>query len=331
MQHRRGPTVFWKPSPDERIAQLMVVAAEHLWWQDKNGDFFDKQVSELVKQYNIGGICLFRWKPGKTPISWMPWWQAKTPILMCIDAEWGLGMRMIDSILPCPNKWCWAPWRMLPVVYDYGKKLWPTSAGAWTSRLNYAPVVDVNNNPDNPVINDRSFEKTNTKWHNMALPIWRACRITVWWHAPNIFPVMVMWPLDSHPDLPVIGPKTKQQLDSLELYPFRQIFKASIGSVMWCTWPSRNWQHTPNKPTSISKTMCRTWCVTSSVTGTTFTDALGWPVWKSFTLTGRHPWNRWWRVMTCFACPVMYRWPLQKSKEAIASGKLSQGGYWHTN
>ena len=81
---------------------------------------------------------------------------AKTPILMCIDAEWGVGMRLIDSVLPLPRQMMMGAMRDETIVYRYGQ-LVAEQCKRIGLQVNYAPVVDINNNPNNPVINDRSF------------------------------------------------------------------------------------------------------------------------------------------------------------------------------
>jgi beta-N-acetylhexosaminidase len=115
-------SVFKTLSDDERIAQLMVVRLSTMDARTKTVTFFDDKVSELVKQYNIGGICLFQGSPVKQAnILNALQAQAKTPILMCIDAEWGLGMRMIDSVLPLPKQMMLGAMPDAAVVYNYGK------------------------------------------------------------------------------------------------------------------------------------------------------------------------------------------------------------------
>ena len=98
-------SVFNTLTNDEQIAQLMVVRLSTIDNKTKVVTFFDEQVSNLVKQYNIGGVCLFQGSPVKqaTVLNTLQA-MAKTPILMCIDAEWGVGMRMTDSVLPLPKQ-----------------------------------------------------------------------------------------------------------------------------------------------------------------------------------------------------------------------------------
>ena len=98
-------SVYKTLNNDERIAQLMVVRLSTINSTTKEVTFFDAQVDSLITRYNIGGICVFQGSPVKqaTIINKLQA-KARTPILMCIDAEWGVGMRMIDSVLPLPRQ-----------------------------------------------------------------------------------------------------------------------------------------------------------------------------------------------------------------------------------
>ena len=150
-------SVFKTLSPDEQIAQLMVVRLSTINSQTKEVTFFDSAVAELIKQYNIGSICLFQGSPVKqaTIINTLQA-KAKTPLLVTIDAEWGVGMRMIDSVLPLPRQMMLGAVQDSSIAYDYGK-LVAEQCKRIGIQVNFAPLVDINSNPNNPVINDRSF------------------------------------------------------------------------------------------------------------------------------------------------------------------------------
>jgi beta-N-acetylhexosaminidase len=154
---RWADSVYKTLSEDERIAQLMVVRLSTIDSRTKTVTFFDQQVTDLVKKYNIGGVCIFQGSPVKQAnIINNLQLIAKTPILMCIDAEWGVGMRMIDSVLPLPKQMMLGAMTDPSIVYQYGRLVGEQCKRVGL-QVNYAPVVDVNNNPNNPVINDRSF------------------------------------------------------------------------------------------------------------------------------------------------------------------------------
>ena len=112
-------SVFASLTPDQRIAQLMVVRLSE---RTSTGIlFYDKKVTELVKKYNIGGVCLFQGNPtlqAATVNSLQA--IAKTPIIMCIDGENGLGMRF-DSIIPLNRQMMLGAVQDETIIYNYGK------------------------------------------------------------------------------------------------------------------------------------------------------------------------------------------------------------------
>lgn len=311
-------------SPDERIAQLMVVRLSTYDSKTKTVTFFDKQVSDLIKQYNIGGICLFQGSPVKQAnILNALQAQAKTPILMCIDAEWGLGMRMIDSVLPLPKQMMLGAMPDAGIVYNYGKIV-ADQCRRMNIQVNYAPVVDVNNNPDNPVINDRSFGEDKYKVAQYGIAYMKGMQDNGVMACAKHFPGHGDVAVDSHYDLPVIN-KTKAQLDSLELYPFRQIFKAGIGSVMIAHLAIPAIDNTPNKPTSISKNNVTDLMRTElGYQGLTFTDALEMAGVKKFYPDGAASVESLIAGNDMLCLPGDVPLSIAKIKEAISSGRLSQ-------
>ena len=114
-------SVFKTLTPDEQIAQLMVVRLSTIN-ANKTVTFYDSLVAELVKKYNVGGVCLFQGSPVKQAnILNSLQAMAKTPILMCIDAENGIGMRMIDSVLPLPRQMMMGAVQDSSIIYQYGR------------------------------------------------------------------------------------------------------------------------------------------------------------------------------------------------------------------
>ncbi len=98
-------------------------------------------------------------------------------------------------------------------------------------QVNYAPVVDVNNNPDNPVINDRSFGEDPKRVADLGVLYMKGMQDNGVLATAKHFPGHGDVSVDSHLDLPVIN-KSRRQLDTLELYPFRKLIDAGVGSVM---------------------------------------------------------------------------------------------------
>jgi beta-N-acetylhexosaminidase len=265
---------YAKFSKDERIAQLMIVRLSAIDSKTKVITFYDDKVAGLVKKYNIGGVCVFQGSPVKQAIMINKLQaMAKTPIMMCIDAEWGVGMRITDSVLPLPKQMMLGAMKDETIVYRYGK-LVAEQCKRIGIQVNYAPVVDVNNNPNNPVINDRSFGEDKYKVANFGIQYMKGMQDNGVMACAKHFPGHGDVATDSHLDLPVIN-KSMDELDSLELYPFRKIFEAGIGSVMLAHLYIPAIDKTENRATSLSpaniKGLMRTQL---NYQGLTFTDAL---------------------------------------------------------
>ena len=245
-------SVFKTLSVNERIAQLMVVRLSTIDLKTKKVTYFDKEVAELIKKYNIGSICVFQGSPvmQAEAINYLQS-IAKTPILMCIDAEWGLGMRLTDSVLPLPKQMMLGAMKDATIVYRYGQ-LVAEQCKRFGIQVNYAPVVDVNNNPDNPVINDRSFGEDKYKVASFGIQYMKGMQDMGVMASAKHFPGHGDVAVDSHYDLPVIN-KTRAALDSLELYPFRQLFNAGVASTMVAHLYIPSIDSSINRATTLSK------------------------------------------------------------------------------
>jgi beta-N-acetylhexosaminidase len=261
-------SVFKSLSDDEKIAQLMVIRAH----SNLGPDHVAKVVNDITK-YNVGALCFFQGGPVRQA-KLTNYYQsiAKTPLMITIDGEWGLGMRL-DSVLKYPYQLTLGALPNEEQVYQMG-----LAVGRQCKRIgvhvNYAPVVDVNNNPNNPVIGYRSFGEDPDKVAAYGVAYMRGMQDAGIMACAKHFPGHGDVDVDSHYDLPVIN-KDRKELDSMELIPFRAIFNAGVGSVMIAHLYIPSIDNAANRATSISK---------KSVTGVlredlgyqglTFTDAL---------------------------------------------------------
>ncbi len=261
-------SVFNTLNKEEKIAQLMVIRAH-----SNLGPEHVQTVTELIKKYNVGALCFFQGGPVRQA-NLTNYYQsiAKTPLMVTIDGEWGLGMRL-DSVMKYPYQLTLGALNDEKLIYEMGRDV-----GEQMKRIgvhvNYAPVVDINNNPNNPVIGYRSFGEDKYKVAQAGVAYMKGMQDAGIMACAKHFPGHGDVSVDSHLDLPVIN-KTRVQLDTLELYPFKQLFKAGVGSVMIAHLSIPAIDSTPNKPTSISKAN-----VTDLLRndlyyeGLTFTDAL---------------------------------------------------------
>jgi len=192
--------------------------------------------------------------------------------MISIDGEWGLGMRL-DSVISFPRQLMMGAVADSKIIFDFGK-----AVGEQCKRLgiqvNFAPDVDINNNPMNPVINDRSFGEDKYKVALYGVQYMKGMEASRILASAKHFPGHGDVAVDSHKDLPLIY-KTRQQLDQLELYPFREIIKAGVGSVMVAHLSIPAIDTTANLPTSLSpKTINGLLRTELGYQGISFTDAL---------------------------------------------------------
>ncbi len=261
-------SVFESLSAREKIAQLIVIRAH-----SNLGPEHVQQVTDLIRNNNVGALCFFQGGPVRQA-NLTNYYQsiAKTPLMVTIDGEWGLGMRL-DSVIKFPYQLTLGALNNENLIYEMGK-----AVGDQMKRIgvhvNYAPVVDINNNPNNPVIGYRSFGEDKYKVARFGVAYMRGMQDVGIMACAKHFPGHGDTEVDSHYDLPVIS-KSRAQLDSLELYPFRQLFKAGVGSVMIAHLSIPSIDNTPNLPTSLSKENVNELLYDEmDYEGLTFTDAL---------------------------------------------------------
>lgn len=265
-------SVFNSLTPQQRIAQLMVVRESGI--SSGRPVFFTDKVQQLIQDYNIGSICLFQGGPLVQANLINQFQQiAQTPLMVCIDGETGLGMRMTDSVFKFPDQLTIGAVQDAAIAFEVGKAI-----GAQCKRegiqVNYAPVVDINNNPDNPVINFRSFGEDKYKVALLGTQIMRGMQQQGIMACAKHFPGHGDVSVDSHVDLPVIN-KSLAALDSLELYPFKTLFKEGVGSVMIAHLSIPAIDSTPHLPTSLSqKNVTALLRNNLGFQGISFTDAL---------------------------------------------------------
>ncbi|MQY80423.1 MAG: serine hydrolase [Bacteroidetes bacterium] len=144
-------SVFNTLSPDERIAQLIFVAAY------SNKDIVHEvEITDVVRKYKIGGLIFFQGDPLKQAILTNFYQsQSKVPLLIAMDGEWGLGMRL-NNIMKFPYQMSLGAITNDSLIYTMGCAV-ANQCKRLGVHINLVPVMDINNNLKNPVINYRSF------------------------------------------------------------------------------------------------------------------------------------------------------------------------------
>lgn len=212
-------------TPDERIGQLFMVAAY------SNKDNAHKQyISNLIKKHKIGGLIFMQGTANKQ-ISLTNHFQSisKVPLLISMDAEWGLSMRL-KKVPTFPKQLTLGAIQDNYLIQELGREI-----GRECKRLgvhvNLAPVVDVNNNPNNPVINDRSFGEDKYNVAKKGIEFMRGLESQNVLACAKHFPGHGDTDKDSHHTLPVIN-HNLDRLRSIEFYPFQELIRHRVSGVM---------------------------------------------------------------------------------------------------
>jgi beta-glucosidase-like glycosyl hydrolase/CubicO group peptidase (beta-lactamase class C family) len=239
-------SIMSKMSVEEKIGQLFMVAA-----YSNKGEAHKAFITELIEQYHIGSLIFFQDNPLKQA-ELTNFYQSKSkyPLLIGIDGEWGLNMRLKDTYR--------YPWNMTlgairnnNLIEEFGK-----SVGKHCNRLgihmNFAPVVDVNTNPDNPIIGNRSFGENHINVANKSVAFTKGLQSKSVLASAKHFPGHGDTSTDSHHTLPVVD-FSKKRLDSIELYPYKKNFEAGLMGVMVAHLSVPSLETNVELPSSLSK------------------------------------------------------------------------------
>jgi len=210
---------------DEKIAQLMTVAV----WTQRDSNYLN-ELEKLVRDYKIGGLMFMKGTPHKQAVLTNRYQkQAKVPLLVSIDGEWGLSMRL-DSTPVFPRQMVLGAANNTELTEEMGAEI-AKHCKRLGIHVNFAPDIDVNNNPANPVINDRSFGENKYIVAKHGIAYMKGLQNNHVLATAKHFPGHGDTESDSHHALPVINGNRKR-LDSLELYPFKELIKNNVGSIM---------------------------------------------------------------------------------------------------
>ena len=266
--HAWADSVFDTLTEDQRIAQLFMVAA-----YSNKGKEHENYISNLVSTYNLGGLIFMQGTPEKEiELTNLYQSQAKTPLMIAIDGEWGLPMRL-QNTFKFPKQMTLGAIQHDSLIYDMGKEM-ALHCKRIGIHVNFAPVIDVNNNRKNPVINYRSFGEQRENVTKKGIAYMQGMQDNGVLACAKHFPGHGDTDKDSHKALPVITHKYKR-LDSVEFYPFKQLIKEGIGSMMVAHLFIPALDSTPNTATTLSKKVVTDLLQTEmGFEGLIFTDAL---------------------------------------------------------
>ena len=232
-------------SVDEKIGQLFMIQAY------SNKDLkHQAEIENYIDKYHVGGLIFMQGTPEKQAKLTNRYQEiSNTPLLIGFDGEWGLDMRLKNTYR--------FPWNMTlgaiednTLIEEFGKQL-----GEHCKRLgihvNFAPVLDININPKNPIIGNRSFGEDRENVTEKAIAFTKGMQSQQVLACGKHFPGHGDTDADSHHTLPTI-PFTKERLDSIELYPYKKLFDTRLASVMTAHLSVSSLESNSDLPTSLS-------------------------------------------------------------------------------
>ena len=218
-------SVFAGLSLQEKVGQLIVTTFPAKVDKQKK-----KQIRDLVKKYKIGGLLFAEGTPEEQAIlTNIVQKNSKVPVMITFDGEWGLSMRL-EGTPYFPKNAALGCIEDNNLIYEYGREVAREfrELGVY---VNFAPDADVNTNPLNPVIHVRSFGEDAKKVAEKVLAYSRGLESGGVLSVSKHFPGHGDTDVDSHKGLPVLY-YNRERLDSVELYPFREMVRAGLGGVM---------------------------------------------------------------------------------------------------
>lgn len=267
-QRKWVDSIYSSMTIEERIGQLFMV---DVFSRDPKAKI-DK-IRALIKEQYIGGIIFSKGGPMRQAKLNNEFQEAsKTPLMMAMDAEWGLSMRL-DSTYAFPWNMTLGAIQDNRIVKDVGKRI-----GEHCKRLgvhiNFGPVVDINVNPANPIIGNRSFGEDKINVTDKAVAFLEGMQSAGVLGSAKHFPGHGDTDQDSHKTLPTLD-FTLDRLKNIEMYPYKPIIDAGVASVMVAHLNVPNLVPEAGYPTSISPTVVTNVLKDSlNFHGLIFTDAL---------------------------------------------------------
>ena len=230
---------------DQKMGQLFMIQA-----YSNLDTVHENKIKEMIQKYHVGNLIFMQGTPSKQ-VKLTNTYQSlsKIPLMIGFDGEWGLDMRLQNTYR--------FPWNMtLGAIQDntlirkFGEHL-GRHAKRVGIHVNFAPVVDINTNPLNPIIGNRSFGEDKQNVTQKAIAFSQGMQSEGVLANAKHFPGHGDTATDSHLKLPVLT-FDRQRLDSVELYPYKRVFDAGMASVMTAHLSIPVLESNPKLPTSLS-------------------------------------------------------------------------------
>ncbi len=219
-------SVYKSLSPRQRVAQLFFPKVV-----PTRGDVSRASLRSLVKDNEVGGLIFTEgFIDQYADMTNYAQAQARVPLLMTFDGEWGLRMRIPKTPRFPHNMALGAIHNGEALMYEYGREM-ARECRMMGIHVNFAPVADVNSNPDNPVISYRSFGEDPQKVAALVCAYSRGLEDGGVQAVAKHFPGHGDTNSDSHKTLPTLT-RTKHQMEQVELVPFRRFIADGHSGIM---------------------------------------------------------------------------------------------------
>jgi beta-N-acetylhexosaminidase len=261
-------SVFNSLSLEQKIGQLFMVAAYSN--KDKN---HKNEILSLINQQQIGGLIFMQGGPGRQANLTNAYQSAtKIPLMIAMDAEWGAAMRL-DSVISYPKQMTLGAIEDNSLIENMGFQI-----GKELRRLgvhiSFSPVVDINNNAKNPVINIRSFGENKYNVAEKGVAYMKGLQKAGVLANAKHFPGHGDTDSDSHYTLPLVN-ASPERFEELELYPFKQLIENNVGSMMVAHLYIPKIDSTKNRASTLSPIIVQKMLKEKlGFSGLVFTDAL---------------------------------------------------------
>lgn len=323
-QSRWVDSLYNQMSLEQRLGQLFMVAA----YSNKN-EAHARSIDSLIVNQHIGGVIFFQGGPVRQArLTNRFQANAKVPLFVGIDAEWGLSMRL-DSTYAFPWNMTLGAIQDLDLIEKVGARMAKHSKRMGI-HFNFAPVVDVNTNPLNPIIGNRSFGEDPENVAQKAMALTRGLQLNGVFATAKHFPGHGDTDKDSHHTLPSIN-HSLERMNKVELYPYKRLIKEGLASVMVAHLSVPAIEERQGYPSSISNKI-----VTDLLQkklhfkGLIFTDALNMKGASSFKNPGEIDLEAFLAGNDILLFPENVPVAIEKFKEALANGSLTEARLEHS-
>lgn len=253
---------------EQKVGQLFMVAA----YSNKD-EKHKNEIASLIENHHIGGLIFMQGGPLRQA-ELCNYFQSKSnvPLMISMDAEWGLSMRL-DSTVKYPRQMMMGALSDPYLVYQLGKDM-----AAQCKRLgvhvSFSPVVDINSNPKNPVINSRSFGEDKRNVSDKSLAYMKGLQDGKIMACAKHFPGHGDTDSDSHYSLPLVN-HSKEEIENVDLFPFKHLMNNGLASVMVAHLNIPALDSTQNRASTLSPYIVDTLLQQKlKFKGLIFTDAL---------------------------------------------------------